>query len=134
MFASWARATIVAILVVWAYRPVVPIPDHARVDELYLDPDHRRAIHFSRDRRPFTWRNAFLAIDKVLHAHESLPWKPLREFALKECERWIIEHQEADGTWGVIPAAVRLLAHRAQGARLLHGSPRHAEGAQRLPR
>ena len=117
MFASWARATIVAILVVWAYRPVVPIPDYAHVDELYLDPDDRRSIPLRRDRQPFTWRNAFLAIDRVLHAHEKLPWKPLREFSLKECERWIIEHQEADGTWGVIqpPSVYSLIALRAHG-------------------
>ena len=117
MFASWARATIVAILVVWAYRPVVPIPEYAHVDELYLDPMDRRSIPLRRDRQPFTWRNAFLAIDRVLHAHERLPWKPLRQYALKECERWIIEHQEADGTWGVIqpPSVYSLIALRAHG-------------------
>ena len=117
MFASWARATIVAILVVWAYRPVVSIPAYAHVDELYLDPADRRSIPLKRDRWPFTWRNAFLAVDKVLHAHERLPWKPLRKFALKECERWIIEHQEADGTWGVIqpPSVYSLIALKAHG-------------------
>ena len=122
MFASWARATIVAILVVWAYRPVVPIPDYAHVDELYLDPADRRSIPLRRDRQPFTWRNAFLAIDRVLHAHERLPWKPLRDFSLKECERWIIEHQEADGTWGVIqpPSVYSLIALRAHGYSMDH--------------
>lgn len=122
MFASWARATIVAILVVWAYRPVVPIPDHARVDELYLDPEHRRSVPLRRDRWPFTWRNAFLGLDRVLHAHERLPWKPLRAFALEECERWIIEHQEADGTWGVIqpPSVYSLIALKAHGYSMDH--------------
>ena len=117
MFASWARATIVAILVVWAYRPVVPIPASGHVDELYVDPEDRRSIHLRRDRWPFTWRNAFLAIDRVLHAHERLPWKPLREYSLKECERWIIEHQEADGTWGVIqpPSVYSLIALKCRG-------------------
>ena len=117
MFASWARATIVAILVVWAYRPVVPIPASGHVDELYVDPEDRRSIHLRRDRWPFTWRNAFLAIDAVLHAHERLPWKPLREHSLKECERWIIEHQEADGTWGVIqpPSVYSLIALKCRG-------------------
>ncbi len=117
MFASWARATIVAILVVWAYRPVVPIPASGHVDELYVDPEDRRSIHLRRDRWPFTWRNAFLAIDRVLHAHERLPWKPLREYSLEECERWIIEHQEADGTWGVIqpPSVYSLIALKCRG-------------------
>ena len=122
MFASWARATIVAILVVWAYRPVVSIPSYAHVEELYLDPADRRSIPLKRDRWPLTWRNAFLGIDKVLHAHERLPWKPLRKFALKECERWIIEHQEADGTWGVIqpPSVYSLIALKAHGYSMDH--------------
>ena len=122
MFASWARATIVAILVVWAYRPVVSIPKSAAVDELYLDPEDRRSVTFRRDRWPFTWRNAFLATDKVLHAHERLPWKPLRKFALAECERWIIEHQEADGTWGVIqpPSVYSLIALKCHGYSMDH--------------
>ena len=122
MFASWARATIVAILVVWAYRPVVSIPKSAAVDELYLDPEDRRSVTFRRDRWPFTWRNAFLATDKVLHAHERLPWKPLRTFALAECERWIIEHQEADGTWGVIqpPSVYSLIALKCHGYSMDH--------------
>ena len=122
MFASWARATIVAILVVWAYKPVVPIPDSAHVDELFLDPLDRRSIRFSRDRRPFTWRNAFLAIDKALRAHERLPFKPLRKYALEQCERWIVEHQEADGTWGVIqpPSVYSLIALKAHGYSMDH--------------
>jgi len=122
MFASWARATIVAILVVWAYKPVVPIPDHAHVDELFLDPADRRSLRFSRDRKPFTWRNAFLAIDKALRAHERLPFKPLRKYALEQCERWIVEHQEADGTWGVIqpPSVYSLIALKAHGYSMDH--------------
>jgi squalene-hopene/tetraprenyl-beta-curcumene cyclase len=101
-FASWARATIVAILVVWAHRPVVPVPERAAIDELFLDPEHRRRIRFARDHRLWTWRNAFLAIDALLRAHERSPWKPLRRRALAACERWILAHQEADGSWGGI--------------------------------
>ena len=116
-FASWARATIVAILVVWAYRPVVSIPASAAVDELYLAPAHRRAIRFRHDRQPFTWRNAFFAVDKALRAHERLPWKPLRKRALAACERWIVEHQEADGSWGGIqpPWVYSLIALKCRG-------------------
>ncbi len=116
-FSSWARATIVAILVVWAYRPVVPIPDEAAIDELYLDPEHRHSIRFSRDRWPITWRNAFLVLDQVLRVHEGLSWKPLRSTALDECERWILDHQEADGTWGAIqpPSVYSLIALRCRG-------------------
>src|SRR5207249_113697 len=69
-----------------------------------LHPRARRHRWYSRDRRPLTWRNAFLGIDKMLRAHERSPWKPLRMRALKACERWIVDHQEADGSWcGIQP-------------------------------
>jgi squalene-hopene/tetraprenyl-beta-curcumene cyclase len=131
-FASWARATIVPILVLWHYRPVVPIPDHARIDELYLDPDDRRRIRFARDRSPFTWRNFFLGADALLRQIERLPGRGrLRERALAACERWIVAHQEADGSWGGIqpPWVYSLMALKCRGyavdhpviARGLHG-------------
>jgi squalene-hopene/tetraprenyl-beta-curcumene cyclase len=101
-FASWARATIVPILVVWAHRPVVTIDPRAGVGELYVDEGDRRRIKFARSKRALSWRNAFLAIDRVLRAHERLPWKPLRRRALRACERWILDHQEGDGSWGGI--------------------------------
>ncbi len=117
MFSSWARATIVAILMVWAYQPVSPIPTSAHVDELYLEPEHRRSINLRRDRWPFTWRNAFLVLNRILKIHEYLPWKPLRKLALQKCERWLIEHQGADGTWGGIqpPSVYSLIALKAHG-------------------
>jgi len=130
-FASWARATIVAILLVWAHRPVVPIEPHEGVAELYVAPDERRRILFSRSKRPLTWRNAFLAIDRALRWHERLPWKPLRRRAVRACERWILDHQEADGSWGGIqpPWVYSLIALRCLGyandhpvmARGIHG-------------
>jgi squalene-hopene/tetraprenyl-beta-curcumene cyclase len=116
-FASWARATIVAVLVVWAYRPVVAIPPGRGVQELYLDPADAKRIRFKRDRAPFTWRNFFLAADRALRIHERLPWKPLRARALATCERWIVDHQEADGSWGGIqpPWVYSLIALKCRG-------------------
>ena len=37
-FASWARATIVPMLIILTERPVCPVPDSARIDELYPTP------------------------------------------------------------------------------------------------
>lgn len=116
-FASWARGTIVPILVLWAYRPVVPVPEGRGIEELYRDPAHARNIRFKRDRKPFTWRNAFLLIDKGLRLHERSPWKPLRKRALQACEDWIVERQEADGSWGGIqpPWVYSLMALKCRG-------------------
>jgi squalene-hopene/tetraprenyl-beta-curcumene cyclase len=133
-FASWARATIVAILVVWSQRPVVAIPPHARLDELYCDPGDRNRIRFQRDPSPFTWRNTFLVLNLLLRAHEASPWKPLRRRALRACEAWILDHQEADGSWGGIqpPWVYSLIALTALGYRNDH--PVISRGIQGLLR
>lgn len=115
-FASWARATIVAILVVWAHAPVVAIPEGRGVPELFLDRRDRSRVRYRRE-GVFSWRNTFLVLDHLLKAHERLPWRPLRKRALAACERWIVEHQEADGSWGGIqpPWVYSLIALKCQG-------------------
>jgi squalene-hopene/tetraprenyl-beta-curcumene cyclase len=121
-FASWARATIVPILMLRTYQPVVPIPDSARVDELYVRPEDRHIIRFARDATPFSWRNAFLELDKALRVLGRSPWKPLRKRALAACERWIVARQEADGSWGGIqpPWVYSLMALKCRGYALDH--------------
>jgi squalene-hopene/tetraprenyl-beta-curcumene cyclase len=116
-FASWARATIVPILVVWAHKPVVSLPDGASVDELYVDGEDRWRVRYRHDRSPLSARNAFIALDALLKWHERSPWKPLRSRSLRRCERWIVEHQEADGSWGGIqpPWVYSLIALRCLG-------------------
>ncbi|MCA9863835.1 MAG: squalene--hopene cyclase [Thermomicrobiales bacterium] len=117
-FASWARATVVAILVVWAYKPVVAIPPGRGVSELFLTPQDRTRIAFRRDPKPLTWRNFFIAADRMLKTYERLaPWKPFRERALQACEQWILDHQEADGSWGGIqpPWVYSLIALKCRG-------------------
>jgi squalene-hopene/tetraprenyl-beta-curcumene cyclase len=94
-FASWARATIVPLLVLMHHRPVVPVPLAARLAELRIaappPPAPRDAVE-----------RAFLALDRVLRAYARLPWHPFRAQALTAAEHWIVDHQEADGSWGGI--------------------------------
>src|SRR6185312_3263653 len=125
-FASWARATIVAILVVWAHRPVVKIPEEAAIPELYLHPQERSKVRFRDDGKRLSWRTVFLTIDRALRTTERFPWKPGRARALAACERWILEHQEADGLWGGIqpPSVYALIALKCQGYDNSHPSMR----------
>jgi squalene-hopene/tetraprenyl-beta-curcumene cyclase len=93
-YACWARQTIVALAVVLTYRP-------------------RRSLPFALPELsgPEPWRppeattlggRAMLVLDKVLHLYHHLPLKPLREVALARAERWIVDRQEVDGSWGGI--------------------------------
>jgi squalene-hopene/tetraprenyl-beta-curcumene cyclase len=144
-FACWARQTLVAIAVVAAHRPQRPLP--FTVDELKT----------GRAPAPLTTRAAlttssgrFRLLDRVLHRYEAMaadrgPVRRVRRTALEHAERWIIQRQEADGSWGGIqpPWVYSLLALHVQGYAIdhpvmaagLHGLERftvHENGMRRL--
>ena len=71
---------------------------------------------------------AFLLLDAVLHRYHALPWHPLRRRALAAAERWVVAHQEADGSWGGIqpPTVYSMMALHALGYALDHPVMRRA--------
>jgi squalene-hopene/tetraprenyl-beta-curcumene cyclase len=99
-FASWARATLVPLLILMNDRPVRPVPARASLTGLRGGPVPpvpavRIAPRDATDR-------LFLALDAVLRRYHRAPWHPLRARARAQAERWLISHQEADGSWGGI--------------------------------
>ena len=121
-FSSWARATIVPMLIILNKRPVCPIPDYARIDELYPS-GHRRLSYTVRNRpAPFSWQQFFIGLDGLLHLWERVPFKPGREKAIEMAEDWIIEHQEGDGSWAGIqpPWVYSLIALHCLGYSVDH--------------
>ncbi len=113
-FACWARQTVVALSVVLAHRP-----QHRF--EFSLD-----ELHGSEPWSPPEASNlagrALLALDRVLKVYERRPLRRLREYALARAERWIVDRQEADGSWGGIqpPWVYSLMALRLSGYPLDH--------------
>jgi len=113
-FACWARQTIVPLTIVGSYRPARRLP--VGIDEL------RTGVQRPVAHPALSWASAFLLADRVLHAYERLPAKPLRRRALAAAERWIVERQEADGGWGGIqpPWVYSLIALACRGYPLDH--------------
>ncbi len=117
-FACWARETIVPMLILLTEQPVRPVPPEAALDDLYCRPADRLDGSLPKKPMPlFSWRRFFLGADAILRRLEGRRWKPLRQAARRACERWIIAHQEADGSWGGIqpPWVYSLLALHALG-------------------
>jgi squalene-hopene/tetraprenyl-beta-curcumene cyclase len=106
-FGCWARQTIVALQVATALRPMRPVA--FAIDELLTE----RTPEPPAD----PWGRAFTAIDRALHVYERRPIAPLRRKALRTTERWIVDRQEADGSWGGIqpPWVWSVVALRALG-------------------
>ena len=121
-FASWSRATIVALMVVLTGKPVCHIPEFAQVSELYVESEDYRDYSLGKTEKVFSWKNFFLWLDRLFKAWEKLPVKPGRNLALRKIERWIIEHQEADGSWGgiMLPWVYSLIALKSLGYSLDH--------------
>lgn len=120
-FASWARATIVPMLIILTERPLCPVPEHARIDELYPAP--RDQIDYSLPRpRGFCWKRIFHELDGALRVYEKVAPGLLRRAAYRAAERWIVGHQEADGSWGGIqpPWVYSLIALKVLGYSLDH--------------
>ncbi len=103
---SWTRAIVVPLTILYSLRPHWPLPERAHVDELFRDPSGHIPA-FDWDRKIITWRNMFLAIDRLFKLHESMPWKPLRKIAFASAKKWLLEHLErSEGLGAIYPAMV----------------------------
>ena len=101
---SWTRGIVIPMAILSALRPDWRLPEHARVDELFKDPSNKTAA-FDWSKQLISWKNFFLALDRALKAYEKLPWKPLRQRAIREAKQWMLHHIErTDGLAAIYPA------------------------------
>jgi squalene-hopene/tetraprenyl-beta-curcumene cyclase len=101
---SWTRGIVIPMAILSAVRPDWRLPERARVDELFADPSRQTAA-FDWSEQLLSWRNFFLALDRALKLYERLPWKPLRQRALREAKSWLLEHIErTEGLAAIYPA------------------------------
>src|SRR5215813_7884377 len=100
---SWTRAMVVPLTILYANRFTWSVPGCPRVDELFCGA-HQSAVAFEPDQRWFTWRNAFLTLNRLLGWYERLGC-PLRRRSLRLAERWLLEHLGgSDGLAAIYPA------------------------------
>ena len=112
-FACWARGTIAPLTIVVSRRPVRDLG--IDVSEIVND-DTRERLRSVPGSGWMWW------LDKVLKRYDVLPWKPGRESAIRAMTQWIVERQEADGSWGGIqpPWVYSLIALALEGYSLDH--------------
>ncbi len=126
-FACWARQTIVALSVVVSCRPRRPLP--FGLEEL------RGPRPWSPPAPASLGGRALVGLDRLLHLYQRRPLRPLRELALGRAERWIVDRQEADGSWGGIqpPWVYSMIALSLRGFELDHPVMRRGlEGLERF--
>jgi len=112
-FACWARGTIAPLTVVISRRPVRALGVDTSEIVVGAPP---QALRHVRGRGLFWW------IDQLLKLYERSPWQPRRGLARRRVIDWVIERQEADGSWGGIqpPWVYSLIALSVEGSALDH--------------
>jgi squalene-hopene/tetraprenyl-beta-curcumene cyclase len=125
-FACWARGTIAPLTIVVSRRPVRSLG--VALPELVLE-GTGPALARVPGGGPLWW------LDRLLKLYEGSPLKPGRNAARHRLEKWIVEHQEADGSWGGIqpPWVYSLIALNLEGMSVDHAVMRKGlEGMRRF--
>jgi squalene-hopene/tetraprenyl-beta-curcumene cyclase len=114
---SWSRTILVPLAIISALRPHCPLPNSIIIDELFVGGRHGPHLRLQGDARLFSWRNFFLAGDRLLHLLEPRSWKPWRKRALNVAEAWMVERFRDSGGLGAIfpPIVNALMAMRCLG-------------------
>ena len=115
---SWSRSILVPLAIVYAKKPYKKIPPEQGIDELFVGGRANSILRLRVDRKHlFSWRNFFLAIDRLMHWSEAVHLRPLRKHALKKAENWMLERLEmTDGLGAIYPAMLNaIIALRCLG-------------------
>ncbi|HZO75590.1 MAG TPA: squalene--hopene cyclase [Ktedonobacteraceae bacterium] len=112
-FACWARGTIAPLLIVLSRHPIKPLG--CSVSELVVSGTEDLLARVPGS-------GLFWWIDKLLKLYEAGPWQPGRSLARRRVVDWIVERQEADGSWGGIqpPWVYSLIALSLEGMGIDH--------------
>jgi squalene-hopene/tetraprenyl-beta-curcumene cyclase len=99
-FSTWARASIVPLLVIMDFKKSVDIG--VTLDELYLEGPDKDRWTYDNVKGLLSAENIFLNIDRTLKMASKIGFNPLRKTSLKKCETYIREH--LDVTEDIYPA------------------------------
>ena len=115
---SWSRGILVPLAIIYAKRPFRRLPPGQSIDELFVGGRARAHLRLRMDRKkPFSWRNFFLVLDRITHLCEGIHIRPLRALAIRRAEKWLLERLElSDGLGAIYPAMLNaIIALRCLG-------------------
>ncbi|MGB0064037.1 MAG: squalene--hopene cyclase [Terracidiphilus sp.] len=108
---SWSRGILVPLAIMYAKKPFKKIPPEQGIDELFIGGRENSILRLRVDRKHLiSWRNFFLALDRMTHWFEAVHIRPLRKLALKRAEKWLLERLEmTDGLGAIYPAMLNAI-------------------------
>ncbi len=109
---SWTRGIVIPLSILYAIKPRLRLGVELNVDELFQTPG-RHATAFDWDREFFTWKNFFLLADRTYKVYDRVmpaKLKPLRGRALRQAQKWMLEHlQNSEGLGAIYPAMMNAI-------------------------
>lgn len=115
--ASWARGTIVPLIVIYDKKPVFQVSPALSLDELYVGGRKNSRLSTPRFQAGKGWDYIFTIADDVLKLAERFNMVPCRERGVRAALKWVIERQEESGGWGGIfpPMLFSILCMKVSG-------------------
>jgi squalene-hopene/tetraprenyl-beta-curcumene cyclase len=126
-FSCWARGTVAPLTIVITKKPVRDLGVNVGEIVLPVTESDLERVHGARH-----W---LMYVERLQKLYERLPKQPGRDDAEKRVAQWVIERQEADGSWGGIqpPWVYSLIALNLMGYGLDHPVMRKGiEGMRRF--
>lgn len=122
---SWARGTMVPLFIIFHHKPTFTLPNgrtegNTWLDHLWLDPTQKDVPYSEPWLEIFkesgvSYRSFFGLADKAMQLSEKVRGllrrfsveDKVRDYAVKKCEEWVLQHQEISGDWaGIFPPMV----------------------------
>ncbi len=101
---AWSRTMIVPLSLIWAFKPVRPLPTGRGIEELFADSPRRR---LGRVGGTDAWARFFRGVDRMLKGCDALGLRPFRSRAVAECRRWMLERFDgSDGLGAIFPPII----------------------------
>ncbi len=115
---AWSRSILVPLAIIYAKKPFKKISPEHSIDELFVGGRSNANLRLQWNwNKKFSWRNFFIAIDRMMHWAEAVHLRPVRKVALKKAEKWMLERLEmTDGLGAIYPAMMNaIIALRCLG-------------------
>lgn len=107
---AWTRTMILPLAIVSTLRPTRKLAPEQGISELFCDLTAANSPVGRLKGLPRSWREMFLLIDLSLKRYEKTAVTPLRPLAMREAEKWCLEHMEGtEGLGAIFPPMVYIL-------------------------
>jgi squalene-hopene/tetraprenyl-beta-curcumene cyclase len=117
----WSRTVLTPLMIIFAHKPVTPVPAGADLAELREGAAPKHDYWFPKDPQPLSKHNLFLAADRLLRWYEWHPLSHLRQLAMERATDWMLRRMGEGGLGGIYPAmANSIIALRCLGYEVEH--------------